>query len=296
MAVNEEVSALSTTAASNTPAGASAVGPDLDNHLRDIKKNIRRSAEHFKGSTEGNFPGAIKVDESASPTWTVNIRGTGQDIALFSIDDSAGISNAIVGGVAPSTFTKSTFGDGTASARTKIVGPLDAVVAEGTTASAKTSFLGALIRDASDEGTSASARTSLIGPYMGAAADEDTTASASQVLHSGPLGFYKYFASSEQTVTADTQLDVAHSLGGVPVMVQIILRCKTGELGYSAGDEVSVSSVVNDISGDVGATIFSDATNVSIVQGASFRLHSRATFNEGNVTPANWRWVIRAWA
>lgn len=41
MAVDENVSAYSTTAASNTPAGTDTVGPDLDNHLRDMKKNIR---------------------------------------------------------------------------------------------------------------------------------------------------------------------------------------------------------------------------------------------------------------
>lgn len=40
MAVSESVYSYSTTAASNTPAGGSNVGPDLDDHLRDIKKNI----------------------------------------------------------------------------------------------------------------------------------------------------------------------------------------------------------------------------------------------------------------
>jgi hypothetical protein len=41
MAVTEALSALSTTAASNTPAGTDSIGTDLDDHLRDIKKNIR---------------------------------------------------------------------------------------------------------------------------------------------------------------------------------------------------------------------------------------------------------------
>ena len=41
MAVNETLSGLSTTAASNTPAGTDSIGTDLDDHLRDIKKNIR---------------------------------------------------------------------------------------------------------------------------------------------------------------------------------------------------------------------------------------------------------------
>lgn len=44
MAVNEALSALSQTSASNTPAGDDPIGTDLDNHLRDIKKNIRYAA------------------------------------------------------------------------------------------------------------------------------------------------------------------------------------------------------------------------------------------------------------
>lgn len=41
MAVNEALSALSTTASSNTPAGTDNIGTELDDHLRDIKKNVR---------------------------------------------------------------------------------------------------------------------------------------------------------------------------------------------------------------------------------------------------------------
>ena len=46
MAVNEALSALSTTPASNTPAGTDSIGTDLDDHLRDIKKNVRFASNH----------------------------------------------------------------------------------------------------------------------------------------------------------------------------------------------------------------------------------------------------------
>ena len=46
MAVTEALSALSTTAASNTPAGTDSIGTDLDDHLRDIKKNVRFASNH----------------------------------------------------------------------------------------------------------------------------------------------------------------------------------------------------------------------------------------------------------
>ena len=46
MAVTEALSALSTTAASNTPAGTDSIGTDLDDHLREIKKNVRFASNH----------------------------------------------------------------------------------------------------------------------------------------------------------------------------------------------------------------------------------------------------------
>ena len=46
MAVTEALSALSTTPASNTPAGTDSIGTDLDDHLRDIKKNVRFASNH----------------------------------------------------------------------------------------------------------------------------------------------------------------------------------------------------------------------------------------------------------
>jgi len=46
MAVNEALSSLSTTPASNTPAGTDSIGTDLDDHLRDIKKNVRFASNH----------------------------------------------------------------------------------------------------------------------------------------------------------------------------------------------------------------------------------------------------------
>lgn len=41
MSVNEAISAYSTAAASNTPAGTDPIGTNLDDHIRDVKKNIR---------------------------------------------------------------------------------------------------------------------------------------------------------------------------------------------------------------------------------------------------------------
>lgn len=51
MAVNEALNAYSTTAASNTPAGTDNVGSDLDDNLRDIKKNTAYAARFVEDAT-----------------------------------------------------------------------------------------------------------------------------------------------------------------------------------------------------------------------------------------------------
>jgi len=75
MAVDESLNALSTTASSNTPAGADIVGVDLDNHLRDIKKNIRIAAEHAQGILNPTgFAGQLHADRSRSASGIITLR------------------------------------------------------------------------------------------------------------------------------------------------------------------------------------------------------------------------------
>jgi hypothetical protein len=105
------------------------------------------------------------------------------------------------------------------------------------------------------------------------------------------------FTSSEQTVTTDTKLDVAHSLGAIPALVQVVLRCKTTDLGYAVGDEVIYHGNVDlSLSVDRGAIIMSDSTNVTIIQGLGIALLGKSTFNVAGITVGNWKWVVRAWS
>lgn len=59
MAVNESIYADydDATPSNNSPAGSTAIGQDLDNHLRDIKKNIRLSVDW----------GTININDTSSP-------------------------------------------------------------------------------------------------------------------------------------------------------------------------------------------------------------------------------------
>ncbi len=102
------------------------------------------------------------------------------------------------------------------------------------------------------------------------------------------------YESGEQTVTADTLLTLAHSLGAMPSFVELRLRCKTADLNYAADEEV-ISPEINDSATDVGYSLSADSTNIYITQGATIPLLDKSTFNKGNITVANWRWLVRAW-
>ena len=104
------------------------------------------------------------------------------------------------------------------------------------------------------------------------------------------------FESSEQTVTLDTLLNVAHSLGAKPTLVQVFLRCTTADLNYSIGDEVfMVGFGAIRATSDEGMSMFTDTTNVSLVQGAQISLLSKTSFNGNIIVVTSWRWIVRAW-
>ena len=103
------------------------------------------------------------------------------------------------------------------------------------------------------------------------------------------------FTSSEQTVTLDTVLNVAHGLGAIPTLVQVTLRNKTTEHGYVAGDEIIYASTAG-ANTDSGVDCSFDATNVTLVQGANNYVKQQSSLNGSSITVGNWKWVIRAWS
>jgi hypothetical protein len=71
MAVNEDLTAYSTTAISNTPSGSDNIGTELDDHLRDIKKNMAWLVSNSRGETApGNIRGRLWFDSSATSSST----------------------------------------------------------------------------------------------------------------------------------------------------------------------------------------------------------------------------------
>lgn len=107
------------------------------------------------------------------------------------------------------------------------------------------------------------------------------------------------FTSADQTITSAGGLTIAHGLGRKPYSVRTTLVCQTGELGYTAGDEVEITTAGMQASaGNQGASVVTDTTNVNVRYGSSatvFVLVNKTTGATGNITNANWRLRLYAW-
>lgn len=106
------------------------------------------------------------------------------------------------------------------------------------------------------------------------------------------------YTSTNQTVTAAGALTLAHSLGGMPSLVQVRLKCLTAELGYSIGDEVIINPGASYVSSSTGLSLVPDATNVVVRFGASgggLSVIRKDTGALAIITAANWALIVKAW-
>lgn len=113
--------------------------------------------------------------------------------------------------------------------------------------------------------------------------------------------FSESFTSAEQTITGAGSLTLAHGLSAAPTLVQARLICKTAELNYSVNDELIINPLMgNDAgSGSRGLAIVMDSTNINIRFGNSnptFKAIDKTSGNVSDITNANWRLIINAWA
>jgi hypothetical protein len=105
------------------------------------------------------------------------------------------------------------------------------------------------------------------------------------------------YTSSETSVPAvNTTVTWTHGLGQAPDLIELILRCKTAEYGYSVGDEVRYTSEYT------GASLYNFWANSTTIgfrgylaAGASlFNLVRRdITGSTTQATPANWKVVVK---
>lgn len=111
-------------------------------------------------------------------------------------------------------------------------------------------------------------------------------------------------AIAEQTITAGGLITITHSLGAKVAGVSLKLKCVTGELGYSTGDEEFIGSGLT-ISGTASRgcmpyTQSSDETTKLYIRYGSdantFNLLNKSTGTVGNITNANWKLIGVIWA
>lgn len=92
------------------------------------------------------------------------------------------------------------------------------------------------------------------------------------------------FDIGETSLAVGLIVNVAHSLARAPSLVRAVLRCKTAELGYSVGNEITAPDLFFAAGGS--------ATNVFIVcANATPNILRKDTFVLDTITAANWKVV-----
>jgi len=99
--------------------------------------------------------------------------------------------------------------------------------------------------------------------------------------------FTKSFESAEQAVPAVAgAVSVAHSMGAMPKIFSVSLRCKTTEHGYAVGDDVDLEMTYAS-SSTRGGVAFANSTNVGVSMVGSTMILNKTTGAGGYITEAN---------
>lgn len=111
----------------------------------------------------------------------------------------------------------------------------------------------------------------------------------------------EYYGSTEQTITAAGSLQLTHSLGTEPLIIQCLLICKTSENNYSVDDKVFINhgQMSSDVNNNYGVSIVPDSTYLNIRFGSAtgvFNITDKTTGAGVGITAANWKFIVRAWA
>ncbi len=100
------------------------------------------------------------------------------------------------------------------------------------------------------------------------------------------------------SLTANSTNATAHSLGAVPKLFQVRLRCAAASEGYSINDELEFSTKVSGLPTVSSSSGWCDATNFGAVLADELLIRNKTTFADvavGTASWGNWRLVLRAW-
>lgn len=125
---------------------------------------------------------------------------------------------------------------------------------------------------------------------------EDDSVPKEKISGAGNLAFASYFESDEEPLppTAGSSTEVAHGLGGIPLLVQVEMVCKNAAFGWSPGDRAIV--VETTVSGYGSYAVYTNTTKIGLQRIATIYLLRRDGANQ-HFAPAaaDWRLIFKAW-
>jgi hypothetical protein len=102
------------------------------------------------------------------------------------------------------------------------------------------------------------------------------------------------YVTPETTLASGLLANAAHGLGIAPTMLRWVLRCKSPELGYVAGDEVDAQLAVYSSGGLTLPAVAggANATNVwAVCAQTTMSVLRKDTFAQANITSGSWKLV-----
>lgn len=111
------------------------------------------------------------------------------------------------------------------------------------------------------------------------------------------IGRRKSFESPPLTITSGSNTNVGHPFQKRPTKVWGVLKCVTGEHGFSTNDEVDVGDYVTSTNSANNGCVFRvDTSSITVRFGSATNVFNvlDASGNRQNVTNANWNFIIRA--
>ena len=109
---------------------------------------------------------------------------------------------------------------------------------------------------------------------------------------SAGISFAPAYESEEMTYSANTRVTVNHGLGRRPYFWTVCLRVKTAQNGYSVGDEIDITNMVD---GDGARGYVSWANTSQINYFADVVNIQNTSADYAGTTASYYRLIFRAW-